>query len=313
MELRTYQSDLIANVNEAFKTHRDVMAVLPTGGGKTIVGTKIAESFGKVMWAAHRTELLDQADAKLRENHKNYRLRSIWTPPTDEYFDLLVLDETHHAPAPTIDAFIMKANFGKILGLTATPFRLDRRFLGFGEIVEGAKFDDLVAAGFLVPLDLYSVRHVNRYDGIIQWLLNNREKAPGTIIFTPNVADTEVFIRKLSSTYSMSVVHGNQPADERMNTLSHFTDGKIDILTSCMVLTEGVDLPRVQTICLARQTDSISLLMQMIGRGVRPFEGKQVCNVVEAISPLDKRQSISNIISPKCHYVVGANGKTERL
>jgi superfamily II DNA or RNA helicase len=313
MEIRKYQQELIVKALNTLHDAQSVMVVLCTGAGKTHVAVEIAKHFKKVMWAAHRIELLQQADQRLRGAHPNYRLQSVWVPPDDQEYDLLVLDETHHAPAPTLHEFISRSKCTKILGLTATPFRLDRKFIGFEKIVEGAKFEDLVTAGFLTPIDLYSVRGVDRYASIVEWLINNPEKAAGTIVFTPNIADAVLFVRDLGLAYRISVVHGKQPAEERAAAIKAFTDGEIDILASCMLLTEGVDIPRAQTICLARQTDSVSLLMQMIGRGVRPFNSKKVCNVIEAISPSDRRQSIVNIISPNNHYIVSADGRTEKM
>lgn len=313
LTLRQYQSDLISGVKDAFNTNQSVMMVLPTGAGKTVAACEVAKHFKKVMWAAHRIELLQQADSKLREGHPNYRLQSVWTPPDDQYYDLLVLDETHHAPAPTLHQFIASSHCGKILGLTATPFRLDRKFIGFEKIVEGAKFEDLVAAGFLAPIDLYSVRGIDRHAALTDWLINNPDKAPGTIVFASDIADAYAYANVLGLIYRTSVVHGKQPADARATSIKEFMGGDIDVLVSCMILTEGTDLPRTQTIVLGRQTDSVGLLMQMIGRGVRPYEGKKACNVIEAITPVSRRKSVAETISPNNHYIVSCGGKMEKL
>lgn len=312
LTLRQYQTDLVSDVNAAFQSFNSVMMVLPTGAGKTITAATIAKGFNKVMWAAHRIELLQQADEKLKGNHDNYKLQSVWAQPPDEYFDLLVLDETHHAPAPTLQEFIARSKCGKILGLTATPFRLDHRFIGFEKVIDGASFDKLVEAGFLVPIDLYSLRGQNRYDLIIDWLIENPDKARGSIVFTPNVADSQGFVDVLGFAYATAAIHGEQPAAQRADIIKSYLDGKTDILVSCMILTEGTDLPRTQTICLARQTDSVGLLMQMVGRGVRPHDGKNVCNVVEAVTPNDRHKSIVGVISPGHHYII-ADGRKEEM
>ena len=299
---------MVSDALKGFETHRRIMSVLPTGGGKTVVATEIAMHFPRILWVAHRHELLVQAGKKLLEaGHKDFTLQSVFSKPGAGEFDLMVLDETHHEPAPTVQGFQGRVQAKRVLGLTATPFRLDNHFIDFDYTVEGATFEELIAAGFLTPIDVHTVKAgANRSLIIMKWLIDHPEKAIGSIIFVPNIAAAEDMQQILKSHFRTSVVTGQQSATERDEILGEFTEQKIDILFSCMVLTEGTDLPRTQTVVLARQTESLGLLMQMVGRGVRPFQGKQVCNVIEAVDVLNRREkkpSVATVISPRQHIV----------
>lgn len=307
LTLRKYQETMIRDIAESFKTYQSTMAVMPTGSGKTVMGATLALDYPKVLWAAHRRELIAQADEALtKSNHVDYRCVSVFVEPPAGQFDLLVMDETHHAPAPILKKFVRKVNCNKILGLTATPFRLDKKFLDFEDTVYGATYEELVEAGFLMPINLHSLRIVgNKHVALIDWLVAHPDKAAHAIVFVPNLSDARFFKTVLDLAYRTEVVSGEQLPSERTTTLQKFMVGEIDILVSCMVLTEGTDLPIAQTIVLGRETESVGLLTQMVGRGLRTYPGKTHCNVVEVVSVTGKsKQSIKSTVSPQKQFLV---------
>lgn len=310
LSLREYQQTMVSKVLTGFETNRRIMSVLPTGGGKTVVASEIAMHFPKILWAAHRHELLVQAGKKLTEaGHPNFTLQSVFSEPPAGEFDLMVLDETHHEPAPTMQGFQDRLKVKRVLGLTATPFRLDNHFIDFDLTVEGATFEELIAAGFLVPIDVHSVKFAaNRQGTLTEWLTDHPDKARGSIVFVPGIKAAKDMQQLLDPHFRTAVVTGEQSTSTRDEILKRFTDHNLDMLFSCMVLTEGTDLPRTQTVVLARKTESLSLLMQMVGRGVRPFPGKEVCNVVEAMTAKERKPSVATIISPRRHLVHIAAG-----
>jgi superfamily II DNA or RNA helicase len=307
LTLREYQNAVIRDITTSFKECQSVMAVMPPGAGKTATAANFALSYPRVLWVAHRRELLDQAmTALIRAGHVDFRCVSVFVKPPAGRFDLLVMDETHHAPAPVLKRFVNKVDCDKILGLTATPFRLDKKFLDFEDTVVGATYEQLVEAKFLMPIDLYSLRIMgNKHVALIDWLMAHPDKAAHSIVFVPNLDDARFFKATLNMAYKTELVSGEQPNNEREQALKDFMNGAVDILVSCMVLTEGTDLPIAQTIVLGRETESLGLLNQMVGRGLRMFPGKTQCNVVEVVSVMGKsKQSIKAIVAPRKQYLV---------
>lgn len=312
LTLREYQSAVVRDITKSFKECRSVMAVMPPGAGKTAMAANLALSYPRILWAAHRRELLDQATlALLRAGHDDFQCISVFVKPPAGRFDLLVMDETHHAPAPVLKRFVDKVDCDKILGLTATPFRLDKKFLDFEDTVMGATYEELVEAKFLMPIDLYSLRIMgNKHVALIDWLMAHPEKATHSIVFVPNLNDARFFKTTLNLAYKAELVSGEQPNNERDSALKNFMNGGVDILVSCMVLTEGTDLPIAQTIVLGRETESLGLLTQMVGRGLRTYATdagaeKTHCNVVEVVSVMGKqKQSIKAIVAPRKQYLV---------
>ena len=214
--------------------------------------------------------------------------------------DLLVIDEAHHCPANTYRKIIDAYPNAVLLGLTATPCRGDGRGLGgiFEVLIECPQVADLIAQGHLVKTrvyapvnpDLKGVRTVagdynegqlaDRMDRpqligdiITHWdRFAERRK---TVAFAVNVAHS-VHLRDefIKSGVRAEHIDGATPKIERDATLARLASGEIELITNCMVLTEGWDMPAVGCCILARPTKKMGLFRQMIGRVLRPAEGK---------------------------------------
>lgn len=300
--LRDYQKELINNILTAFrsKSVKHAMAVLPTGGGKTLVASLVADHFESVLWLAHRSELLDQA-SKALVGHKDATIWSVFKEPPARDYDLVVLDESHHAAAPTIRNFISKIKYNKLLGITATPNRLDQLYLGFDCTIYGIHLDDLIKSNHLVPIDLYSIRApIDKDLAIAEWMYKYGDSLGKTILFVSRRDQALFFKSILSSAFKTEVVLQDS---DRKNIINGYSSNKIDILISCNILTEGVDLPCTESIVLARYTESENLLRQMIGRGIRPFETKSHCKLVECVPVIGTQSSVSNIVTPRNHFI----------
>lgn len=176
--LRDYQVDAIQRLGVEFvQGNRVVLLALATGAGKTTVGAEMirgAVAKGRrVLFIAHRKELIDQASKRLAEfgiehgvimgdRHPRanpglpVQVGSIQTLVKRELpqFDFIIIDEAHHARADSYQAVIDASPTAKVVGLTATPWREDGRGLGdlFKGIVVGATPQQLVERGFLCPL-----------------------------------------------------------------------------------------------------------------------------------------------------------------
>lgn len=225
--------------------------------------------------------------------------------------DLLVLDECHRSLSKSylhlIDHFLDVRPTTVVLGMTATPVRGDGR--GLGEVYEDMiccpPIRELTRLGFLVPIryfapsapDLDGV-HTRMGDYIQKELEPRMDKTPlignivenwgrvadgrPTVVFATGVKHsihiTEEFQK---SGVQAAHIDGNTPDHEREVILTDLWKGNLQVVSNCMVLTEGWDCPPVSCCILARPTKSIGLFLQMCGRTLRPWEGKKDCLLVD--------------------------------
>lgn len=301
LELRAYQRQAVEDVI-AKLDHRPIL-VSPTGSGKTTMATEIVERLGvPTLWMAHRKELIDQAAERLEAHglktgivmsgydgdpEAQVQVASIQTlvrrekPPAR----LIVVDECHHAAADSYQNVLAEYPDAHVVGLTATPFRLDGRGLGdlFGELVVAAWSDELCADGVLhkprvwaskAP-DLRGVRVVAgdynlgalaersntaelNADIVDTW----RKHAAGrrTVAFAVDIAHS-LAITKAFQDAGVTAEHldGGTPRSERDDILDRLRAGKTLVVSNCMVLTEGWDLPALECAIIARPTASLNL------------------------------------------------------
>jgi superfamily II DNA or RNA helicase len=214
--------------------------------------------------------------------------------------DLIVVDECHHCPANSYQTIIDAYPDAIILGLTATPCRGDGRGLGgiFQTIIETPQVAELVEKGFLVKTrvyapvipDLKGVRIqagdyaenqlADRMDrpqliGDIVTHWHKYGEGRRTVAFAVNVAHS-IHMRDefIKSGVHAEHIEGTTPKDERDATLARLASGEVELVTNCMVLTEGWDMPEVGCCILARPTKKMGLYRQMIGRVLRPAPNK---------------------------------------
>jgi superfamily II DNA or RNA helicase len=213
---------------------------------------------------------------------------------------LLVIDESHHVAARTWSGILEQYPNARIVGLTATPCRSDGRGLGnfFDTLIEGPQVAELIEQKHLVPTVYYApadpdLKGVKTQAGDYQ--INqladrmNRDDLVGdiistwhkygqrhkTLVFCVDVAHSihvrDEFVR---SGVRAEHLDGNTPKTERDEILQRLASGETEVVTNVGVLTEGVDIPSVACIVLARPTRSLSLFRQMAGRGLRLAPGK---------------------------------------
>lgn len=221
--------------------------------------------------------------------------------------DLIVVDECHHAPARTYQEILKAYPNAKVLGLTATPERGDGRGLGsiFEKMVECPQVQPLIDLGFLVPTRHYApatpdlagvATRLGDYvsgqlerrmdqpklvgDIVTQWhrLGENRR----TVVFASGVQHS-IHIRDefVESGVKAAHIDGSTPKDERDEILRQLGTGEITVVSNCMVLTEGWDMPDVGCAVLARPTKKLGLYRQMIGRVLRPAPDLQDAIIID--------------------------------
>jgi len=312
MQLRPYQRCAVDQVRDAL-TRRPLL-VAPTGSGKTVMAVAlVGELQARTLWLAHRKELIDQAAAHLErlgvwpgiimagyrpDPQAGVQVASVQTlirrtpPPVD----LIIVDECHHVTSGGSYSDVLDAYPGTpVVGLTATPFRLDGRGLGdvFGHIVVAAYTDELCASGVLhnprvfagkspdlrgvrVSLGDYAVgalaERTNTAEQNADIVKTWQEKSPGlrTVAFAVNVAHSLAIVEAFTEAgISAEHVDGTTPRDKRDAILGRLRSGDTHVVSNCMVLTEGWDLPALNTAIVARPTASLNLHLQMLGRIMR--------------------------------------------
>ena len=304
MEPRDYQLKAVADCRHAYaQGARAVLLVLPTGGGKTVIGSLVvagALAKGKrVLWVACRRELVDQAAQRLPapcgyimagrapDPSAPVQVASLDTVAAREMppVDLIVYDEAHHAVAATSRQVLARCPKAHVLGLTATPVRGDGAALGdvFDALVLGPSVRELTDAGHLVPVRV--VRPSRAYRALseapVKAWLQLSEGRPG-FAFHRTVRDSQAFAEELSAQGVVTAhVDGETRSDVRAAAVEAFRSGEVECLSSVNIFTEGVDVPRARFCLLARGCDSPGLYMQMVGRVLRPYRGKHDALVVD--------------------------------
>ena len=215
-------------------------------------------------------------------------------------FDFVVIDEAHHAAAETWHALLKGQTKAKLLGVTATPARTDGAGLGvecgglFDAIVCGPTMEQLVEAGHLAPCKVFIPPQQIDTTGLRKvggdWaageemakravivtgdaIAHYRKHAAGksAIAFCVTVAHAEHVAAEFAAAgYRAACVHGKTPKPERDDLIAGLGDGRLDVLTSCDLISEGLDVPSVGAVILLRPTGSLILALQQIGRGMRP-------------------------------------------
>lgn len=306
MNLRPYQQRAIADLRSSYQAgHRAPCLVLPTGAGKTVVASSIIRSAterGKrVLFLAHRAELLDQSVAKLEASGvTNVRLiraehdlgnplapvvvASVQTLSTPRWADrmpkadLVVFDECHHVKARTWTTIADQYSSAHLLGMTATPQRGDGAPLGdiFDALVVGSTVKELTQLGHLVPCRVWAPPATLDSDQLAlspseSYLQHGRGERAVVFCATVEHAET-VAAEMIAAGVPTEVVSG--VGGGRAGTLRRFRNGELRAVANVHVLTEGWDDPGVGVCILARKPQHAGTFLQMAGRVLRPSAGK---------------------------------------
>jgi len=306
---RAFQTAALDRVRaELVSGRRAVLLVSPVGSGKTFMGSQVAaghlarattEKPRRVVWLAHRTELRQQAADALTSigldvghsgRNVNARVQvcsvqqlTIRREAPDA--TLVIPDEAHHLAEGNGWTDLLRAYLdagARIVGLTATPSRADGQSLhGFDAIVVAAQIRELQELGHLVPLTIKRPRAAVRKDRIAQLPVDfylQYARGRHAVVFAPHVVAAEAYAAGFRGLgIAAEVVTGKTPADERASILERFALGRLAVLVNVGVLTEGWDATICDCVILARGCGSPSLLIQMVGRGLRPHAGKTSC------------------------------------
>lgn len=348
MLLRPYQKTFVEGCVDALHKHGSTLGVAPTGAGKTIIlsaitGRMLREGARKALVLQHRQELVSQNATKFSKVNPDIRWsvydaeRKDWRgdvvfgmEPTlrlganlDKMpaFDLVTIDEAHHVAANGYQRIIDRSRElnpdVKLLGVTATPNRGDKKALGptFDNVGAQISIRELIGFGNLVrprtfvidvgvkaalkkvrrtvdDFDMAEVAEIMDKSPVTDAVIDHWQDKAGdrqTIVFCSTVAHAEHVAEAFRARgVKAAMLSGETPDAERKRLLADFDAGRIQVVTNCMVLTEGYDSQPVSCIILLRPCAYKSTMIQCIGRGLRtvdpnlyPGINKQDCIVLD--------------------------------
>lgn len=325
--------------------HRNLL-VSATGTGKTVMAALDYATLAarlpraRLLFVAHRREILDQSQATFRHTLRDPSFGEQWVAgqrPNDfqhvfasvqtlanvdldhldpHHFDVVIIDEFHHAASQSYDRILKHLVPTELLGLTATPERSDGLPLlhWFGDrIAAELRLWDAIDQGYLSTFSYYGI-----FDGLdyrdLPWrrgvgydvegltnLYTAHDTWAGFVVkeFTARVdevasatalgfcasVDHARFMARIFNAAGVrsEVVWADTPAEERRGALRRLAARETNVVFSVDLFNEGVDVPAIDTLLFLRPTESPTLFLQQLGRGLRKTPGKQSCTVLDFV------------------------------
>lgn len=347
IRLEPFQERLLEQIALAREEgrHRNLL-VSATGTGKTVMAavdyarlrTRLPRA--RLLFIAHRDEILAQAQATFAQALRDPSFGERWVSgdrPTrwehvfasiqslnannleqldPAHFDVVIVDEFHHAAASSYERVLARVQPRELLGLTATPERSDGLpILQWFDHRIGAELRlwDAIDQHRLVPFSYFGI--TDSLDlSEIPW---TRSRGYDSSVLTGVITSTDVWARQVLKQcaeylgplngvralgFCVSVEHarymarifsehgvaarsvdGSTPTAEREGALRALANGTVNVVFSVDLFNEGVDVPAVDTLLMLRPTDSPVLFVQQLGRGLRKAEGKSLCTVLDFV------------------------------
>jgi DNA repair protein RadD len=271
--------------------------------------------------------------------------------------DLVVVDEAHHVLAHSWRTLTERLPYSRLIGFSATPRRLDRKSLRqvFGGLVVVATVRELIDGGWLSPVRVFTPpvipdfsqtrRRAGDFDANAAAQVLTQAKFVGDVVehygrhrtaggralgYAANVQHSQQLVAALQSVgFRAMHVDGETVEKVRIKAVADLAAGNLDILFNCLLFSEGLDLPALDLLIIARPTLSVGLYLQMCGRALRPAPGKEFAQILDHCGnalrhglpdwdrkwsldePPRKRKAGSALVRrcPKCGLIVGLSAK----
>ena len=341
-----------------------------TGIGKTYLAAFDSAKYEHVLFVAHREEILKQAAVsfrnvrdsddygffygKFKQTDKSVIFASVATLGKEEYlrdayfsqdyFDYIVIDEFHHAVNEQYRQIINYFRPKFLLGLTATPERMDNR--NIYEICDynvpyEISLKDAINKGMLVPFHYYGIYdeidysgfrvvqghyeekdlnvayigNVRRYDLIYKHYMKYRsQRAFGFCCSKKHAEDmAKEFCRRGIPSVAVYSNSDGAFSEDRDIALEKLKKGEVKIIFSIDMFNEGVDLPEVDMVLFLRPTESPVVFLQQLGRGLRKSRGKEYLNVLDFIGNYEKAGRIPLFLGGEVVYAENGDKRTSDI
>ena len=362
MDIRpyAYQQEILDRL-EAERTvhgHDRNLIVAATGTGKTVVAAldyrrfckKHPDSPCRLLFVAHREEILRQSLYTFRAVLKNANFGELFTGNVNpesidhlfisvqtvssrrfcektapDFYDYIVIDEFHHAAAPTYRTLLNHYRPRILVGLTATPERMDGQdvLTWFSHrIAAEIRLPEAIERGLLCPFQYFGV--TDSIDlNTLKWSRGGYDKGQLSNIYTfsgvvarkraalildsvlkyvTDIADVKglgfcvsvahaVFMSDYFNEHGIPSLSlsGASPAEERKNAKDRLVKGEIRLIFVVDLYNEGVDIPEINTVLFLRPTESLTIFLQQLGRGLRLAENKDCLTVLDFIGQAHKK------------------------
>ncbi len=345
---KPYQAEMLEQIDaerQLHNRHRNLL-VAATGTGKTVVAAldyrRLREAYGRdlsLLFVAHRKEILLQSrrmyqevlsdstfgellvdgDEPTKWRHVFASIQSLSEARLDtiapDRFDVVVVDEFHHAEAKSYRRLLDHVQPIELLGLTATPERADgvdvREFFG-GRVAAELRLWDALDQQMLCPFHYFGIYDPTEIDQVA-WKRGGYDVAALSGIYTGNDARTRIILKELRDKiddvgsmralgFCVSVEHARYMAEqfqragiharavsaetsagERREALAALRDRSINIIFAVDLFNEGLDIPNVDTVLFLRPTESATVFLQQLGRGLRSAPGKTVLTALDFV------------------------------
>lgn len=356
----SYQQEILDKL-EAERTVRGYnrnLVVAATGTGKTVISALDYKRFCKqhpghpcqLLFVAHREEILKQSlytfravlkDANFGElfvgSHKadsidhlfisiqTFNSQDFTTKTDADFYDYIVVDEFHHAAAPTYQKLLEYYQPKILLGLTATPERMDgKNILDYfsGRIAAEIRLPEAIDRKLLCPFQYFGVTDTADLSSL-KWRTGGYDKNELSNLYTlsglvaERRADLVVnsilkYVTDINEVkglgFCVSISHaqfmaryfnthgipsmaltGDSPDEERNAAKQRLVSGELRFLFVVDIYNEGVDIPEVNTVLFLRPTESLTVFLQQLGRGLRLAENKECLTVLDFIGQANKK------------------------
>lgn len=332
------------------------LVVAATGIGKTYLSAFDSAKYNKILFVAHREEIIKQAAQSFKNVRNSDDIGFFYSNQKDtknsfifalvqtlgkeqylneeyfskDYFDYIIVDEFHHAVSSNYKKIIDYFTPKFLLGLTATPERLDSKdvfALCDYNMVYEVRLKDAINKGWLVPFRYYGIydETVNyedidykncKYDDkqleealmlnkrgeliLNHYLKYNSKRAIG-FCTSRHHAEYMAKVFNENNIPSAAVYSGEKGeySEERNIALSKLTSGELKVIFSVDMFNEGLDVPAIDMVMFLRPTQSPTIFLQQLGRGLRKFKDKEYLNVLDFIGNYKKANLVPFLLSGK--------------
>ncbi|MDP9864800.1 MULTISPECIES: DEAD/DEAH box helicase [Streptosporangium] len=344
---RWYQAEALEELEAEREVHGRMhnLVVMATGTGKTVIAAldyrrlAAAGKVDSVLFVAHQEKILDQSRATFRQTlrdgefgeklvagHRPKKWRHVFASVQslaninlDELnparFDMVIVDEFHHAQAPTYRRLLEHLQPRYLLGLTATPERTDGVDVGVffgGRIAYELRLWQALEQQLLAPFHYFGIHdEVSLAD--VTWRRGHYDEVALSELYTGNHARVRLILQAVQDKiahpgemralgFCVSVQHarfmadqftkhgipslavtGDTPLDERRLAVHRLRKGEVNALFTVDLFNEGVDIPEVDTVLFLRPTESATVFLQQLGRGLRRDPNKTCLTALDFV------------------------------